>query len=327
MDLPSDAEEAHFEIMTNDHTSSAPDDSARPSAALADAASADLQTQLQLQALDHETHMRLLAELQDFVRLTLSTLLFSQSAERGSSAEQDVVPTASTAGTSLHARVGPLLERLLFAVGQVYSSHPLTQRVAETTQDCLRSMVELTQVFLSDIRAALQHDPAASDPLVVALCYPGFHATAHYRLAHILHTNDIPLLPRMLTEVAHRETGIDIHPGAKIGSSFFIDHGTGVVIGETAVIGSGVTLYQGVTLGAKHFVRDANGTVVRGLPRHPVLEEGVTVYAGATILGRITVGARSVIGGNVWLTNSVAPGSRITQQPCVSSYFDHGEGI
>lgn len=289
---------------------------------------ADLWAKLQNQAFDHETHQRILGELQDFVRLTVSALLFSRELK-----EQPLIPHFSDltafaqAETRLQKRTGQLIEQLLFAVGQVYDSHPHNTQIAQTAKACLKALAQLAPTLLSDIRAALQHDPAASDPLEVAFCYPGFHATAHYRLAHILHKLDVPLLPRMLTELAHRETGIDIHPGAQIGGSFFIDHGTGVVIGETAVVGEGVTLYQGVTLGAKRFLRDESGSVVRGVPRHPVLEEGVTVYAGATILGRITVGARSVIGGNVWLTNSVPPGSRITQQPCVSSYFNNGEGI
>lgn len=289
---------------------------------------AELRARLLTQTLDHETHQRILSELQDFVRLTVSSLLFHRDLkEQTKSAPLACLTDCSLSEARLQTRIGPLLEQLLFAVGQMYDSHPLNAQVAETAQACLKSLARLAPILLSDIRAALQHDPAAADPLEVAFCYPGFHATAHYRLAHILHRLDVPLLPRMLTELAHRETGIDIHPGAQIAGSFFIDHGTGVVIGETAVVGEGVTLYQGVTLGAKRFVRDESGSVVRGLPRHPVLEDGVTVYAGATILGRITVGTRSVIGGNVWLTNSVPPGSRITQQPCVSSYFHNGEGI
>lgn len=150
----------------------------------------------------------------------------------------------------------------------------------------------------------------------VLLCYPGVVAVTHHRLAHSLYALGVPLLARMVAEIAHGETGIDIHPGARIGPGFFIDHGTGVVIGETAVIGARVRLYQAVTLGAKRFEVDAesdSGALAKGQPRHPIVEDDVVIYAGATILGRITIGRGSVIGGNVWLTRSVPPGSNVTQ--------------
>ncbi|QEL65055.1 O-acetylserine synthase [Oryzomicrobium terrae] len=168
----------------------------------------------------------------------------------------------------------------------------------------------------SDVVAAFQGDPAARSVDEVLLCYPGVVAVTHYRLAHSLYNLGVPLLARMVAEIAHGETGIDIHPGARIGSGFFIDHGTGVVIGETAVIGARVRLYQAVTLGAKRFEVDENsdcGALAKGQPRHPIVEDEVVIYAGATILGRITIGRGSVIGGNVWLTRSVPPGSNITQ--------------
>jgi serine O-acetyltransferase len=140
------------------------------------------------------------------------------------------------------------------------------------------------------------------------------HAMIHQRIAHCLLTLDVPLMPRIITEMAHSRTGIDIHPGAQIGEEFFIDHGTGVVIGETCVIGRCCRLYQGVTLGALSFPKDAQGNPIKGIARHPILEDNVTVYAGATILGRVTVGKGAVIGGNVWLTHDVAPGARVVQQ-------------
>jgi serine O-acetyltransferase len=138
-------------------------------------------------------------------------------------------------------------------------------------------------------------------------------AVVHHRLAHALHELGVPLVARIISEIAHSATGIDIHPGAHIGNSFFIDHGTGVVIGETAILGKHVRLYQAVTLGAKRFTEDENGVLVKGYPRHPIVEDNVVIYAGATLLGRITIGAGSVIGGNVWLTHSLPPGSHITQ--------------
>jgi serine O-acetyltransferase len=164
-----------------------------------------------------------------------------------------------------------------------------------------------------DVQAAYEGDPAAKSPGETIFCYPGILAITNHRIAHELVVLGVPLIPRILSEAAHSATGIDIHPGAKIGRKFFIDHGTGVVIGETSIIGNRVRLYQGVTLGAKSFPVDAQGNLIKGIDRHPIIEDDVVIYAGATILGRITVGARSVIGGNVWLTQSVPPDSSINQ--------------
>jgi len=160
----------------------------------------------------------------------------------------------------------------------------------------------------------------------VLLCYPGVLAMIHYRLAHQLYLLELPLLARIVTELAHSATGIDIHPGAQIGAGFFIDHGTGVVIGETAVIGERVRLYQAVTLGARRFPTDAEGHLQKGLPRHPVVEDDVVIYAGATILGRITIGKGAVIGGNVWLTHDVPPGGRVAQAESREGAFANGIG-
>ncbi|MDD1637681.1 MAG: serine acetyltransferase [Methylococcaceae bacterium] len=179
----------------------------------------------------------------------------------------------------------------------------------------------------SDIQAAYEGDPAASSPDEVLVCYPGITAIIHHRLAHILYQLGAPLVARIISEIAHSATGIDIHPGAQIGDSFFIDHGTGVVIGETAVIGRHVRVYQAVTLGAKRFLKDDNGVLVKGNVRHPIVEDDVVIYAGATILGRITIGRGSIIGGNVWLTHSVPPDSNITQAHVRSELFHGGAGI
>jgi len=164
----------------------------------------------------------------------------------------------------------------------------------------------------SDVEAAYRGDPAATSVDEILLCYPGISAIIHHRLAHDLFRRGIPLVARIITELAHSETGIDMHPGATIGESFFIDHGTGVVIGATARIGRNVRLYQNVTLGAKRLVKGDGSMVDQDTPRHPIVEDDVVIYAGATILGRVTIGAGSVIGGNVWLTHSVPPGSQIT---------------
>jgi serine O-acetyltransferase len=173
----------------------------------------------------------------------------------------------------------------------------------------------------TDVEAAYRGDPAASSVDEVLLCYPGVLAMIHYRLAHSLYELGATLIARMVTEQAHSETGIDIHPGATIGAHCFIDHGTGVVIGETAILGERVRIYQAVTLGAKRFETEPDGTLVKGRARHPIVEDDVVIYAGATVLGRVTIGAGSTIGGNVWLTHSVPPGSNISQaqseqRPC-----------
>jgi serine O-acetyltransferase len=178
-----------------------------------------------------------------------------------------------------------------------------------------------------DVRAAYDGDPAAAFVDEPLLCYPGVDAIIQHRLAHELHRLAVPLVPRIVSELAHAATGIDIHPGAQIGASFFIDHGTGVVIGETCAIGERVRLYQGVTLGARGFPSDADGHPVKGLPRHPTVEDDVVIYAGATILGRITIGRGATIGGNVWLTRSVGPGARVTQAQARQDTFEGGGGI
>ncbi|WP_234192131.1 MULTISPECIES: serine O-acetyltransferase EpsC [Pseudacidovorax] len=165
----------------------------------------------------------------------------------------------------------------------------------------------------TDVMAAYQGDPAAQSVDEVLLCYPGVTAMIHHRIAHPLYRLGLSLLARMVAERAHAQTGIDIHPGATIGAGFFMDHGTGIVIGETAVIGQHVRLYQQVTLGAKRFPTDENGHPQKGLPRHPVVEDDVVIYAGATILGRVTIGKGATIGGNVWVTDDVMPGASVTQ--------------
>lgn len=176
-----------------------------------------------------------------------------------------------------------------------------------------RRLPAVRELLDSDVIAAYQGDPAARSVDEVLLCYPGLHALISHRLAHELYSLGLPLIARVVAELAHAQTGIDIHPGARIGAGCFIDHGTGVVIGETAVLGARVRIYQNVTLGAKSIPIDEAGHARKGQPRHPVVEDDVVIYAGATVLGRITIGRGSVIGGNVWLTRSLPPGSRISQ--------------
>lgn len=186
----------------------------------------------------------------------------------------------------------------------------------EITRQFAHQLPAIRDVLVTDIQAAYIGDPAATSMSEVLVSYPGIRAVAFYRLAHALHTMGVPVLARLITEIAHEKTGIDIHPGATIGKSFFIDHGTGVVIGGTCIIGDGVRLYQGVTLGAKSFPADEDGMLLKGQPRHPVVEDNVVIYAGATILGRVTIGKGTVIGGNVWLTRSVPENSSIAQAKC-----------
>ena len=182
----------------------------------------------------------------------------------------------------------------------------------ELTRTILDSLDGVREILETDIQAAYDGDPAAKDKTEIMLAYPGFEAVSIFRIAHLLYTMDIPYIPRIMTELAHSHTGIDIHPGAKIGRYFFIDHGTGVVIGETTVIGDHVKLYQGVTLGAKSFPIGEGGNPVKGIDRHPKIGNNVVIYSGATILGGDThIGDNSTIGGNVWLTHSVPANSTI----------------
>lgn len=173
---------------------------------------------------------------------------------------------------------------------------------------------EMRRTLATDVEAAYNGDPAATNYGEVICCYPAIRAISNYRIAHELLTLGVPLIPRIITEMAHSETGIDIHPGASIGHHFTIDHGTGVVIGETCIIGNNVKLYQGVTLGAKSFPLDEDGNPIKGIPRHPILEDDVIVYSNATILGRITIGRGATVGGNIWVTEDVPAGERIVQR-------------
>src|SRR4029077_1341279 len=185
----------------------------------------------------------------------------------------------------------------------------------QKTIELLRRLPDIRYILEDDVESAYLGDPAAKGHYEIIFCYPGLEAVTVYRLAHELLLLGVPLIPRMMTEVAHSKTGIDIHPGARIGPGFFIDHGTGVVIGETCDIGRNVKLYQGVTLGALSFPRDAAGNIIRGMKRHPTLEDDVVIYANATILGGDTViGHHAVIGSNVWITQSVAPHTSVAME-------------
>ncbi len=197
----------------------------------------------------------------------------------------------------------------------------------ETADLFLLRLPEVRRLLATDVAAAYEGDPAATSPGEAIFCYPSIRALTHHRLAHELHRLGVPLIPRIVSELAHSATGIDIHPGAAIGERFFMDHGTGIVIGATCRIGREVRVYQGVTLGARSFPLDDQGRPIKGVPRHPIVEDGVILYAGSTILGRVTIGKGAVIGGNVWLTRDVPPGGRVLQGRPEDAALDSGAGI
>jgi serine O-acetyltransferase len=234
--------------------------------------------------------------------------------------------TADVRAESLHYFIGATLERTLRALEeQVRRAVAFCERhdyftcdhCAKTSQGVatgfLAKVPTIRRLLASDVEAAYEGDPALKNRDEAIIAYPGMMAITNQRIAHELHVLGVPLIPRIITEHAHALTGIDIHPGARIGEKFFIDHGTGVVIGETCVIGNRVRIYQGVTLGAKSFPLDAQGKPIKGIDRHPIVEDDVVIYSGATVLGRIVIGKGSSVGGNVWLTHAVPPGSQVTQ--------------
>jgi serine O-acetyltransferase len=201
------------------------------------------------------------------------------------------------------------------------------QKAEQAALEFIEFLPEIRRRLVTDVEATYLNDPAARNLGEVIFCYPAIRAISNYRVANKLLQLEVPLIPRFISEMAHGETGIDIHPRAEIGEQFTIDHGTGVVIGSTSIIGKNVKIYQGVTLGAKSFPLDENGNPIKGIPRHPIVEDDVVIYAGATILGRVTIGKGSVIGGNVWVTNDLPPNSRVVQSKAKETSFSHGAGI
>ncbi|MGY4502150.1 serine O-acetyltransferase [Bradyrhizobium sp. GM24.11] len=205
------------------------------------------------------------------------------------------------------------IHRAALFIGDELTSGFRRDDAIDLTRKFASQLPDVRGLIISDLRAAFVGDPAARNFPEILIGYPGMTAIIHHRLAHILHQLGARLIARLVAEIAHTRTGIDIHPGASIGSGFFIDHGTGVVIGETAIIGDNVRIYQAVTLGARHFPTDDEGNLIKGDARHPIVEDDVVIYAGATILGRITIGRGTTIGGNVWVTQDVPPNSIVTQ--------------
>ena len=218
-----------------------------------------------------------------------------------------------TLDTALHSLLTQVRLELSYASRYQQQVLHVEDRAVAIVREFSSALPDIRALLDSDVVSAYQGDPAARSMDEVLLCYPGIQAMIHHRIAHQLYLSGVPLLARLVAEIAHGQTGIDIHPGAQIGAGFFIDHGTGVVIGETAIIGQRVRIYQAVTLGAKRFPVDVEGQLQKGLPRHPIVEDDVVIYAGATVLGRVTLGKGATIGGNVWVTSDVAPGSHVSQ--------------
>ena len=239
----------------------------------------------------------------------------------------------SPGDVSLRAVAGKLADQIELAYGFTRAQTPVLGRSPEeTARSFINSLPEIKRVLLTDVEAMYEGDPAARSREEIILCYPGFRAIAVYRLAHVLYEMDVPFIPRVMTEYAHEKTGVDIHPGAKIGEYFFIDHATGIVIGETSVIGDRVKIYQGVTLGAKSFELDKDGNPVKNIKRHPNIGNNVVIYANATILGGKTfIGDNSFIGASTCIIESVPAGSKILYSPKTDNaeqfWGDNGSGI
>ena len=248
-----------------------------------------------------------LTEIVDLCRAILFPGYFGHS---GVSDATLVYHTGVNVETLYHKLVDQVKAGLCFAEKSA-CAHDEAENIAS---EFIGRLPHLRRLLATDVIAAYEGDPAATSYGEVISCYPAIRAIMGYRVAHELHLLGVPLIPRIITEMAHSETGIDIHPAATIGSHFTIDHGTGVVIGATCIIGNHVKLYHGVTLGAKSFPLDANGNPIKGIDRHPILEDNVIVYSNSTILGRITIGHDAVIGGNVWITEDVAPGTKVLQR-------------
>jgi len=261
----------------------------------------------------------------------LSTVLYPNRLGTGEQTGEGVdYYVGHTLEAALRLLVGQVQRELRFGAeqgGEAAAAGAFAAQALDLVRDFAHQLPGIRALLDGDLMAAFEGDPAARSVDEVLVCYPGISAITHHRLAHPLYAAGLPLIARMIAEIAHSATGIDIHPGAQIGPRFFIDHGTGVVIGETAIIGANVRLYQAVTLGAKRFPTDDHGVLIKGTERHPIVEDDVVIYAGATILGRITIGRGSSIGGNVWLTRSVPPESNITQGQVRQEGFIQGAGI
>jgi serine O-acetyltransferase len=278
---------------------------------------------------NHEVPMPSLKKVSEIIDL-LRTILFP-----GYFDNSDVKPH------TMKYYLGSTIDRLFFCLTEQINRgdcFACAQDESESCSNCeiraktntlkfIERLPYIREMLAKDTDAAYKGDPAAKQPGEIIFCYPSMRTLTSHRVAHELFKLDVQLIPRMISELSHSETGIDIHPGATIGEKFFIDHGTGVVIGETTVIGNNVRLYQGVTLGAKSFPLDERGNPIKGIIRHPKIEDDVIIYSGATILGPIKIGKGAEIGGNVWITHDVSPGKKVTQGKANETSFENGLGI
>lgn len=253
----------------------------------------------------------------------LLKILFPGFLETGEVRPEEIVQRTKDLVHSVESRLEVEIERgLRFLKEPALSAAERGRKAEAAVLKLLGEIPGIRAILAADIDAAYEGDPAAQSREEIIAAYPGLQAIAVYRLAHVLYQEEVPMVPRMMTEYAHSRTGIDIHPGAKIGKRFFIDHGTGVVIGETCAIGDNVKIYQGVTLGARSFEKDEKGRIIKGIKRHPTIEDAVTIYSGATILGEVRIGKGSVVGGNVWLTHTIPEDTKIMVRPAQQIHID-----
>jgi len=264
-------------------------------------------------------HVERLAEIVELVKAVVFPGYFGDSSKCSSMNSYFI-------GVRVERLYDLLSQEIAYGINSFCNSKKCNDNAELIAMNFIDKLPELKRLLNTDVKAVYDGDPAAHSYEEVIFSYPAIVAMVHYRTAHELLTLNVPVIPRIITEMAHSKTGIDIHPGAKIGEFFSIDHGTGVVIGETCIIGNHVRLYQGVTLGSKSFKFDENGNPLN-VPRHPILEDYVTVYSNASILGRITIGHHTVVGGNVWQTKSLPPYSQVQQGKNLMTTFTDGAGI
>lgn len=264
--------------------------------------------------------------LMDLFREVMFPMVYSPQSLSSPTPHEGDETGLQTATVEINAQLRQLAQQVLIVATQA-DEQEAAAHADVIVQGLLEQLADIRQLLLSDVEAVALNDPAASSQVEVISCYPAITAMLHHRIAHALYKLGLPLLPRIISERAHSITGIDIHPAAQIGASFGIDHGTGIVIGATTIIGHHVMLYQGVTLGARNFQHDADGRLLNE-PRHPIIEDHVTIYSNTSVLGRIRIGHHSVIGGNLWITHDVPPQSQIRQsRPERHTLFIDGAGI
>ncbi|MDC7227959.1 MAG: serine acetyltransferase [Spirochaetales bacterium] len=263
---------------------------------------------------EHDIHMPSTEELAKTVEL-LRSVIFPGYYIHSELREETMHYYIGSTLDKCYTRLSEQLRRgYCFACNSGSVCHVCESKADEAASELLQKLPYIRHMLATDAQAAYDGDPAARSIGEAIFCYPSIRALTNHRIAHELYKIGVPIIPRMISEMAHSEAGIDIHPGAQIDEYFFIDHGTGVVIGETSIIGKHVTLYQGVTLGAKNFPKDENGNPIKDVPRHPIVRDDAIIYAGATILGRVTIGEKAVIGGNLWITRDVADGEKVHQR-------------